>query len=691
MQVADTFFPALNLPEWTTTLVAALLVLGFPVAVLLAWAFELTPEGVKRDTGEGEAAPRGVKAADVVIILLLVGVIGFMAFDRLGGDAPAPGAQAVPGKLDPSVAVLPFSNMSADPDNEYFSDGLTDTLLHMLAQVKDLKVAARTSSFAFKGTNTDIREIARQLGVAAVLEGSVQRSGDRVRIVAQLIKADDGFHLWSQTYDRKLDDIFAVQDEIATSVATAMRGSLLGESDIPAMDDGLTSSQEAYDLFLRAREGLRVGTERRVVEAERQLRKALALDPEFALAWSALAQVLERLVTVQGLSWADVQDEILAAAAKGVELAPGVAETHTAQGAVLFWNLDLADAEAALGRALELDPDYARALSALADVEFRQGHYAESVQLAERALAADPLDYGLKADSTYKYSIIGQWDTAVELSEAVLAHTPDSLDGLSSLGNVYWRTGNEAKAIPIYMRLLRINPNQRYIMERIARSYMALGDMEEARRWIDRAYENNPDAASDELAEWCFLSGDVECAIDQAERRLAGEAFPGELARLGAETDLAVYRRDWQRLLETADQQAQVAADERVPFAVSWASLFGALAADRLGDTAARDRIAQRAIDIYQEGIARGDRTQYGVQGLSHACAIRGEADKAVGYLRTAAERGFRNVIFIRAWGFYDKIMDDPELQALLAQIEADNQRELEAVRVAVVALEAAR
>ena len=331
MQVADTFFPALNLPEWTTTLVAALLVLGFPVAVLLAWAFELTPEGVKRDTGEGEAAPRGVKAADVVLIVLLVGVIGFMAFDRLGGDAQAPAARAVPGKLDPSVAVLPFSNMSADPDNEYFSDGLTDTLLHMLAQVKDLKVAARTSSFAFKGSNTDIREIARQLGVAAVLEGSVQRAGDRVRIVAQLIKADDGFHLWSQTYDRNLDDIFAVQDEIATSVATAMRGSLLGEADVPALHDGLTSDQEAYDLFLRAREGLRLGTERRVVEAERQLRKALALDPEFALAWSALAQALERLVRVQGLSWADVRDEILAAAAKGVELAPDVSETHTAQ------------------------------------------------------------------------------------------------------------------------------------------------------------------------------------------------------------------------------------------------------------------------------------------------------------------------------------------------------------------------
>jgi TolB-like protein/cytochrome c-type biogenesis protein CcmH/NrfG len=689
MQVADTFFPALNLPDWTTTLVAALLVLGFPIAVLLAWAFELTPEGLKRDTGEGEAAPRGVKAADVVLIGLLVGVIGFMAFDRLGGDAPAPAARAVPGKLDPSVAVLPFSNMSADPDNEYFSDGLTDTLLHMLAQVKDLKVAARTSSFAFKGTNTDIREIARQLGVAAVLEGSVQRAGDRVRIVAQLIKADDGFHLWSQTYDRKLDDIFAVQDEIATSVAAAMRGSLLGEADVPAMDDGLTSNREAYDLFLRAREGLRLGTERRVVEAERQLRKALALDPEFALAWSALAQALESLVTVQGLSWADVRDEILAAAARGVELAPDVAETHTAQGAVLFWNLDLADAEAALGRALALDPDYAWALSGLADVEFRQGHYAEAVQMAERALAADPLDYELKAQSTFKFLMVGQVGQAIELAEAVLAHTPDSLKGLSALGNVYWRTGREAKAIPIYMRLLRINPNQRYIMERIARSYVALVDMEEARRWIDRAYGNNPDAVSDELAEWCFLSGDVECAIDQAENRLAGQGFPGELARLGAEADLAWYRQDWQRLLEVAQQQAKVAAEERVPIAVSWASLSGALAADRLGDVAARDRISQRAIDIVQEGIARGDRTQYGVQGLAHAYAIRGDAETAVGYLRTAAERGFRNVIEIRNMGVYDKIMDDPALAALLAQIEADNQRELEAVRAAVAALEA--
>ena len=321
-------------------------------------------------------------------------------------------------------------------------------------------------------------------------------------------------------------------------------------------------------------------------------------------------------------------------------------------------------------------------------MEFRQGHHDEAVRLAERALAADPLDYELKAQSTFKFLMVGQVDQAIELAEAVLAHTPDSLDGLSSLGNVYWRTGHEAKAIPIYMRLLRINPNQRYIMERIARSYVALGDMEEARRWIDRAYGNNPDAVSDELAAWCFLTGDVECAIDQAERRLAGEGLSNELARLGAEANLAWYRQDWQRLLGTAEQRAELAADERVHFVIIWASLSGALAADRLGDPAARDRIAQRSIDILQEGIARGDRTQYGVQGLAHAYAIRGEADKAVGYLRTAAERGFRNVIGIRAWGWYDGIMGNPDLQALLAQIEADNQRELAAVRAAVAALE---
>jgi TolB-like protein/Flp pilus assembly protein TadD len=689
MQVADTFFPALNLPAWTTTLVAALLVLGFPLAIFMAWAFEMTPEGIKRDTGELSAVNSGFKAVDGITIALLLGVLIFMGWQSMAPPDAQPQVVEAPATkpLDASVAVLPFVNMSADPDNEYFSDGLTETLLHMLAQVDALKVAARTSSFAFKGSDRDVRKIAEQLGVAAVLEGSVQRSGDQVRITAQLIQASDGFHLWSQVYDRDLTDIFAVQDEIAQAVASALQGSLLGVDEAASLSDGMTTNQDAYDHYLRGREELQKETERSLINAERLFRRVLALDPDFALAWSALARNLALLGSTQGTAWIDVRDEIFACAGRGVELAPNIAETHVVLGAVHYYDGDMTGSRAALQRALELQPGYARALSSLGDAVFRQGDFDEAAELAERAMAADPLDFELKSNSTYKLNAVGRKADAIALAEAVLKRQPDSIDGLSALANTYWRTGEESKAIPLYMRMVEINPNQRAVMMRIAQSYHDLGDLEAANLWLRRAYENNPSATEDDMARFCFLSGDLECAIAHAKQRLAAELTEGR--RLRAEADLARYQENWSELLDVSLKRLERYEADGGSINSSEIALHVALAADRLGDTDTRDRLVKETIDEVQQQITAGDRTHYGVTRLASAHALMGDAESAAKSLAVAFERGFRDTVTIRSGGMFDAVLDNPEIMALITDQEADNARELEAAREAIAVVHA--
>ena len=294
LQVADVVLNNITAPGWVFQAIMLVLGLGFPVTLIFAWAFEMTPEGIKKEKDVDRSqsiTPRTGRKLDYAIIALLVLALGYFVWES---RFSAPGEQVVAGiessdeaaqDETPSVAVLPFVNMSANADNEYFSDGLTETLLHILAQLPDLKVAARTSAFAFKGTNTDVREIGNTLGVAHVLEGSVQRSGDRVRITAQLIRTDDGFHVWSEVFDRTLEDIFAIQDEIAGEVATALSDSL-GASNI-----GRVATQDlgAYDLYLKGLAQQAIGSYSSLTEAESMFKQSLAADPSFTEAKLALA------------------------------------------------------------------------------------------------------------------------------------------------------------------------------------------------------------------------------------------------------------------------------------------------------------------------------------------------------------------------------------------------------------------
>jgi len=370
LQVADVFVGNLGLPEWAFKLILVLLVLGFPLIVMFAWAYDLTPEGIVRTT---EAEPRSPEAEP-------------QAPPEAGAVAAAP-----PGKA--SVAVLPFVNMSGDPENEYFSDGLSEELLNVLAKIETLKVAARTSSFFFKGHTGDIAEIARRLGVATVLEGSVRQAGARVRITAQLIDAANGYHLWSETYDRELVDIFAVQDDIAASVAAALKVRLLDEHD-DYQSVGGTSNPQAFQAYLLGGHHRKRGSsdEALLHKALAAFHEALKLDPGYAQAYAGLAYTWDQLATNSFVKFEEGIGKATAAAQKAVELEPRLADGHMMIGRLsLHYGLDRARAYEGITTALKLNPgnsdvqiEYARLTSYFGEVD-------ASVAAAKRAVELDPV------------------------------------------------------------------------------------------------------------------------------------------------------------------------------------------------------------------------------------------------------------------------------------------------------------
>jgi TolB-like protein len=692
LQGADIMLPRMGVPDWGLSLVVALIVLGFPIALVLGWALELTPEGIKRTDAEpvpDAQAPAGATPAllgkrTVLVAGLLVAVgLGLSAGWLLKPDTAAVPLDGKPAEgfsaQEASIAVLPFVNMSGNPDNEYFSDGLTETLLHKLAQVSELKVAARTSSFAFKGQKADIRVIAEALNVAHVLEGSVQRAGDRVRITAQLIHATDGYHLWSEVFDRSLDDIFAVQDDIATQVASALRGSLLAEQEI--VHDGGTQNAEAYDWYLRGRAALYALNADQLDDAVNAMRRAIALDPGFALAWAGLSQALEEQGRFSGrLDEVFGTGEIMESARTAARLAPDEVLTRVRLGQVLILHSDLINARPEIERALQIDPDNAEALVAMSSMLWWESRLNESLEYAERAMNTDPLDWNLKSDSVNKYMIVGRMEDAEELARSIVDHDPEYIPGLQALGNVYWRTGRHAEAFQVYHQLLTINPRTTYIVNRISDSFLALGDFQGALRWIERTAAINPEEADLSRAWIHFLRGEIDAAVAILEKMIREVPDDGEsdLASRGRlHSELAMYQQDWTQLYEWNAKLLDYYTSRNLNFGALFSRLNMALAADRLGRDEERDRLLDAQAERLQQDAANGFANQYIWQRWAAVDGLRGDAASATAALETAFRLGFRERLSVLHDPVFDKVRDDPRMQALLDRIDEQNRTDL--------------
>ena len=393
LQAASILFPTFEAPPWTMKIFVAVTALGFPIALIIAWAFELTPEGLKRTEFADELPTKSARSRAWLYVVIIAGAISVSLFFLGRYSAPRNVSESA-NVAAKSIAVLPLVNTSADAANDYFSDGLSEELIALLAKIPDLKIIGRSSSFLFKGKPDDSRSIGEKLGVANLLEGSVRKQGDRVRIVAELINAADGRMLWSETYDRELKDVFAVQSEIATAVTEQLKIKLLGT---PAKSDAAPSNDNlaAYNALQQGTFYFRLSTEEGTRKATEFYDEAIRLDPNYALAHANLSLAWRQL----GATWLGGGVEANEAYAKArneaqvaLSLAPNLSTAHEALGFVLLISdFDFAGAEAELGKAEKLAPADAGPKGALCILFGAQGRLAEAENVARQTLALDPL------------------------------------------------------------------------------------------------------------------------------------------------------------------------------------------------------------------------------------------------------------------------------------------------------------
>lgn len=439
LQVADLLLDAFEMPSWAMRFLVVCLVLGLPVALVFSWIFEWTPGSIKRDdqasTKHRESAARQrMNMAVVVLVVLGIGVFGIGRIlpdmsDSESGDDVA--RVTVP---DRSIAVLPFLNMSDDPDNEFFSDGLSEELLNVLTSIPELRVIARTSSFSFKGKDVDVRSIGEQLNVANVLEGSVRKSGNQVRITAQLINAGSGFHLWSESYDRTLDDIFAIQDEIAADVVAALKVSILG-----AAPQVVQTDPQAFSAYLQALHFYSRRSPEGYRKALDYVQQCIEIDPEYVPAWTLLSSVYANEALRGTMPFVEANELALAATE----------------------------------RALQINPNFPYANSARAWLATTyQRDYATAALFYKRALDQSPGNPIILGNAAVLVRTLGRLDQAIDLSEQSIASNPVSGSAYVNLADQLYRSGRTSDAIEAASKALELSPADNAAMGNLAFSYL---------------------------------------------------------------------------------------------------------------------------------------------------------------------------------------------------------------------------
>lgn len=516
LQLSDLVLENIAAPEWVMQAIMLLLAIGLPIVVIFAWAFEMTPEGIKKekdvDRSQSITSMTGRKL-DRMIIGILTVVVGYLLIDKLVLEdtvpSPVTNTEIVVSEAEvektvetgPSVAVLPFVNMSGDKENEYFSDGLTETLLHMLAQLPELRVAARTSSFAFKGKDTGIAEISKTLGVAHVLEGSVQKAGNRVRITAQLVRAKDGFHVWSQNYDRNLDDIFAIQDEIAKDVAGALDTSLLGGSNQPTLSVN-TSNLTAYESYLRGLEQQAIFSYSSLEIAENHFKQALAHDPTFTDARLAL---IRNYLMKNGTGL--LNDGEMAGLANPLisQVRDQQPENHLARAFELVIALRTVDTSKSkevreqevteLRNLLPLIPGETYTRETLAfTLNFFFDQPQQAIEVIQAGLLVDPLEAELYSALGNIYRDQEQLDEAREALVRAQQLAPENPNFYSDLAELEKENNNLLEALNWQRKATEVDPQDHELANEIAVELYALELPEEGDHWFARVKALVPDS-----------------------------------------------------------------------------------------------------------------------------------------------------------------------------------------------------
>ena len=668
LQVADVVLNNIEAPDWVFQAILLLVAFGFPFALIFAWAFELTPEGLKKekDVVRSESITHITgRKLDFTIMAVMVLTLGYFAYDKFLLQ-PVSDSQQMAKK---SIAVLPFVNISSDKEQEYFSDGITEEILNALASVKELKVAGRTSSFAFKGQNQDLRRIGDLLGVEYILEGSVRKSGTTVRITAQLVQVEDGFHLWSDTYDRELTDIFAIQDDIATEILIQLKARLLDEEQQVLVSQ--RTDPEVYDLYLLAKHRLYGRTRLTIESAVELLDQAIAKDPDYAPAYAqrgiatfllsdrTYGTIPEAEASVQGKRYIDA----------ALEMDPQLAEAWAGLG-LYHTNRPSEHEQAieALAKALSINPNLIDASNWLQIVLTESGDPRGSLQLLEHLTQRDPLYRPGFANAVSAFDDFGQEDKAQALIDQFRKYDPNDPVLLQADANHHFNYGRSAVGFRLAERAYQLSPTDEVMHFTFSVGlFMTLQ--------VERIAEEGLD----------FFKVD---ALYMLGRRDEAFELAFKLSREG-------YLWNLFRLFNRADRSQELVdyLEERWPGLSAFAAdyphdNFGydlmvqvALAYSRTGNTERFDDallLVERAMSkLSGQGV---DNSWFMYQNAKYL-ALAGEYDQAITQLEHAIDRGLRGyALFVTYTPMFEPLSDNPRFVAAEAIMVAKNNVEREAL-----------
>ena len=689
IQVTQAAVPALHLPDWIKTAVFFFALMGLPFVIFASWVFEITPEGIQKETDiatEDSVASHTGRKLDFLIIFMLVIGLGYFIYESRFDESRQNVDSST--SLGPSIAVLPFADMSGESDQEYFGDGIAEELLNVLAKTEGLRVAARTSSFKFKGTDADIAEIGNALNVKTILEGSIRKSGNQIRVTAQLINVEDGYHLWSETYDRELKNIFKVQDEISQAIVDKLKLKL----DINQSHSNETNI-EAYEFYLKGRKSAREPKKDTLLTALDYYKQAIAIDPNYAKAYAGIASAWIWLEDYGGFSAAEAFPLIGKNARKALTLDSTQAEALMAMG--LVYKRIYGDALTArffFEQAIKINPSHVEIYTHLADVLLAWDQYEESIKQRKKAVELDPLSAFYRGRLINAQIFGNKILDAKESLDELFAIDPNDAYGLEALSFLFLIEGKMAESIRITNRVHNMRPGDANPAAKIAINYQLLGDNERSTSWLaksrERGVNNRWELAarvriSSIRADWQLL---LETALlKESDDKDISASWAG-FAHLNMGANEKALE-NFNKVIYTSNSTSNINAD--IHYAVEGMARLKRNSAEAIKYQQLAEQLYHKLLKIGHPQVGHSAYNAYFGLACLKLNLLSNSSTKdqsvnetlkqeAIVLLNKAIDSGFREATFLKSNLFFEDVREDKNFLAVESSILALNAIELE-------------
>ena len=647
VEFTDIVTPVLGLPGDLLRWVIMIALAGFPIVIVASWFFNLTSAGVVMGTPRPEKpSGRHSHVIGIMLISLLGLAVVYLSYRLYWESRDSSGFER--GK---SIAVLPFTNIASESEQEtaYFSDGVAEEILNALSKVEGLRVAARTSSFAFR--DYDVRDVGKSLNVSVVLEGSVRRADNQLRISAQLVDTSNGFQLWSEVYRHELKDVFRIQEEIAVSIVKALELELLGAAGERLVSPG-TSNLQAYDKYLEGRNLLKSLTPSDVQQAKLLFEQAIELDADYAQAYTGLADAWITLREVGNLSLLEASIQSHNAISRAIQLNNALPEAQASLGLCVLGGGDNSQAARQFQKAIELDPEYAYAYLLRANLLRDQGYLDEATRVYTQALALDPLNWSIFENQALLFALQGRFEQAIDQLMDLEEKDPGRLTVALALSKAWARSGDNQKALDYARLAVERAPESPLALAALVDKNLRIGNSDQAQKELIRLNEfasNNETAITTNMLFY-LMTGDIEALDELAALRLEG--FIGNDSLAG--TGLLIERVRWAAMARLTMGDARGARElfakgipelDPTPYSVHTLALF-ARAVNLDGDPEAALEIAKVAIQLGGRVVAQGWAGSQLNYALAAVAASSGSATPALDHLRDAIDAGWNDLVF---------------------------------------------